>query len=282
MCVSFLKCSSRPPPPVLTLQHTPYPADWKNPGPFAHYIFQDKVGVFLGVWYAFPNALFAYIGTEVRPYPPPSPALNLLRTDFLLTRSTALQLVDSLPESARTVGPQGDQEHLLPGSSFSTSEESGSSNGLFPATVSPSPKPTRALRTPQAVRSSSPSFWQASRLLPRSSTPASFSLSSRPPIRTSTSDRERSSVSLSRDRLLRSFAEVSKRGIPCCFLAPPSQLLERRRRGCQSPLSGRLDYCSTLFFLSSATYATSLSACSDMYHVVHLSNVPVHREVEGT
>lgn len=46
-----------------------YPADWKNPGPFAHYIFQDKVGVFLGVWYAFPNALFAYIGTEVRPHP---------------------------------------------------------------------------------------------------------------------------------------------------------------------------------------------------------------------
>ncbi|KAJ9127568.1 hypothetical protein QFC24_000977 [Naganishia onofrii] len=38
---------------------------WKNPGPFAHYIYKNDVGVFLGVWYAIPNALFAYIGTEL-------------------------------------------------------------------------------------------------------------------------------------------------------------------------------------------------------------------------
>ncbi|KAJ9100712.1 hypothetical protein QFC20_005405 [Naganishia adeliensis] len=38
---------------------------WKKPGPFAHYIYQNDVGVFLGVWYAIPNALFAYIGTEL-------------------------------------------------------------------------------------------------------------------------------------------------------------------------------------------------------------------------
>lgn len=36
-----------------------------EPGPFAHYIYQNDVGVFLGVWYAIPNALFAYIGTEL-------------------------------------------------------------------------------------------------------------------------------------------------------------------------------------------------------------------------
>ncbi|KAJ9094473.1 hypothetical protein QFC21_006012 [Naganishia friedmannii] len=38
---------------------------WKKPGPFAHYIYKNDVGVFLGVWYAIPNALFAYIGTEL-------------------------------------------------------------------------------------------------------------------------------------------------------------------------------------------------------------------------
>jgi amino acid transporter len=38
---------------------------WKNPGPFGSYIFKNKVGTFLGAWYAFPNALFAYIGTEL-------------------------------------------------------------------------------------------------------------------------------------------------------------------------------------------------------------------------
>ena len=39
---------------------------WKNPGPFAHYIQNNtKTGAFLGAWYAFPNALFAYIGTEL-------------------------------------------------------------------------------------------------------------------------------------------------------------------------------------------------------------------------
>ncbi|KAJ9098483.1 hypothetical protein QFC19_006350 [Naganishia cerealis] len=36
-----------------------------DPGPFAHYIYKNDVGVFLGVWYAIPNALFAYIGTEL-------------------------------------------------------------------------------------------------------------------------------------------------------------------------------------------------------------------------
>lgn len=36
-----------------------------DPGPFAHYIYNNDVGVFLGVWYAIPNALFAYIGTEL-------------------------------------------------------------------------------------------------------------------------------------------------------------------------------------------------------------------------
>ncbi|GHJ86723.1 hypothetical protein NliqN6_3125 [Naganishia liquefaciens] len=38
---------------------------WKDPGPFSHYIYNNDVGVFLGVWFAIPNALFAYIGTEL-------------------------------------------------------------------------------------------------------------------------------------------------------------------------------------------------------------------------
>jgi amino acid transporter len=36
------------------------------PGPFGYYLLGDTpVGTFLGAWYAFPNALFAYIGTEL-------------------------------------------------------------------------------------------------------------------------------------------------------------------------------------------------------------------------
>jgi len=38
---------------------------WKDPGPFAHYKFQNDLGAFLGVWAVFVNALFAYMGTEL-------------------------------------------------------------------------------------------------------------------------------------------------------------------------------------------------------------------------
>ncbi|KAL7408848.1 amino acid permease/ SLC12A domain-containing protein [Mrakia frigida] len=39
---------------------------WIDPGPFAGYIFPGTtLGRFLGAWFAFPNALFAYIGTEL-------------------------------------------------------------------------------------------------------------------------------------------------------------------------------------------------------------------------
>ncbi|CDZ98123.1 dicarboxylic amino acid permease [Phaffia rhodozyma] len=38
---------------------------WKEPGPFSHYGYNTPAGVFLGIFYAFPNALFALIGTEL-------------------------------------------------------------------------------------------------------------------------------------------------------------------------------------------------------------------------
>lgn len=41
---------------------------WKNPGPFSHCIYENKTGVFLGVWYAFRGYRLSYpcVGSEPR------------------------------------------------------------------------------------------------------------------------------------------------------------------------------------------------------------------------